>query len=66
MVIADVRKIFGFIPVKQTVKMLELSSHTSSTEERKNDVLTYVEQVTNQTLSFFAFALLEDSPETCC
>ncbi|XP_014596181.1 alpha-2-macroglobulin isoform X1 [Equus caballus] len=61
MVIADVKMISGFIPLKPTVKMLELSSHVSRTEVSNNNVLIYVEQVTSQTLSF-SFTVVQDIP----
>uniref|UniRef100_A0A8C4MCG5 Alpha-2-macroglobulin n=1 Tax=Equus asinus TaxID=9793 RepID=A0A8C4MCG5_EQUAS len=61
MVIADVKMISGFIPLKPTVKMLELSSHVSRTEVSNNHVLIYVEQVTSQTLSF-SFTVVQDIP----
>uniref|UniRef100_A0A8C4MHN0 Alpha-2-macroglobulin n=1 Tax=Equus asinus TaxID=9793 RepID=A0A8C4MHN0_EQUAS len=57
MVIADVKMISGFIPLKPTVKMLELSSHVSRTEVSNNHVLIYVEQ----TLSF-SFTVVQDIP----
>ncbi|XP_073734118.1 pregnancy zone protein-like [Callorhinus ursinus] len=61
MVIVDVKMVSGFIPLKPTVKMLERSSHVSRTEVSNNHVLIYVEQVTNQTLSF-SFMVLQDIP----
>ncbi|XP_014649443.1 PREDICTED: alpha-2-macroglobulin-like [Ceratotherium simum simum] len=61
MVIADVKMISGFIPLKPTVKMLELSRHVSRTEVSNNNVLIYVEQITNQTLSF-SFTVVQDIP----
>ncbi|KAJ8790941.1 hypothetical protein J1605_021035 [Eschrichtius robustus] len=60
-VIVDVKMISGFIPLKPTVKMLELSRHMSRTEVSNNNVLIYLEQVTNQTLSF-SFSVLQDIP----
>ncbi|XP_058436482.1 pregnancy zone protein isoform X2 [Marmota monax] len=61
MVIADIKMISGFIPLKPTVKMLERSSYVSRTEVSNNHVLIYVDQVTNQTLSF-SFTVLQDIP----
>uniref|UniRef100_A0A0D9RAS5 PZP alpha-2-macroglobulin like n=1 Tax=Chlorocebus sabaeus TaxID=60711 RepID=A0A0D9RAS5_CHLSB len=61
MVIVDVKMVSGFIPLKPTVKMLERSSSVSRTEVSNNHVLIYVEQVTNQTLSF-SFTVLQDIP----
>nr|XP_002752372.3 pregnancy zone protein isoform X2 [Callithrix jacchus] len=61
MVIVDVKMVSGFIPLKPTVKMLERSSSVSRTEVSNNHVLIYVEQVTNQTLSF-SFTVLQDVP----
>ncbi|XP_065379790.1 pregnancy zone protein isoform X3 [Macaca fascicularis] len=61
MVIVDVKMVSGFIPLKPTVKMLERSSSVSRTEVSNNHVLIYVEQVTNQTLSF-SFMVLQDIP----
>ncbi|XP_060050334.1 LOW QUALITY PROTEIN: alpha-2-macroglobulin-like [Erinaceus europaeus] len=61
MVIVDVKMISGFIPLKPTVKMLEKSSSVSRTEVTTNNVLIYVEQVTNQTLSF-SFMVVQDIP----
>uniref|UniRef100_A0A673TC33 Alpha-macroglobulin receptor-binding domain-containing protein n=1 Tax=Suricata suricatta TaxID=37032 RepID=A0A673TC33_SURSU len=61
MVIVDVKMVSGFIPLKPTIKMLERSSHVSRTEVSNNHVLIYVEQVTNQTLSF-SFTVLQDIP----
>ncbi|XP_037370273.2 pregnancy zone protein [Talpa occidentalis] len=61
MVIVDVKMVSGFIPLKSTVKMLERSSQVSRTEVNTNHVLIYVEQVTNQTLSF-SFTVLQDIP----
>ncbi|XP_011838696.1 PREDICTED: pregnancy zone protein isoform X2 [Mandrillus leucophaeus] len=61
MVIVDVKMVSGFIPLKPTVKTLERSSSVSRTEVSNNHVLIYVEQVTNQTLSF-SFMVLQDIP----
>uniref|UniRef100_A0A8D2AJW3 PZP alpha-2-macroglobulin like n=1 Tax=Sciurus vulgaris TaxID=55149 RepID=A0A8D2AJW3_SCIVU len=61
MVIADIKMISGFIPLKPTVKMLERSSYISRTEVSNNHVLIYVDQVTNQTQSF-SFTVLQDIP----
>ncbi|KAF3816366.1 hypothetical protein GH733_014539 [Mirounga leonina] len=61
MMIVDVKMVSGFIPLKPTVKMLERSSHVSRIEVSNNHVLIYVEQVTNQTLSF-SFMVLQDIP----
>ncbi|GAB5573521.1 pregnancy zone protein [Prionailurus iriomotensis] len=61
MVIVDVKMVSGFIPLKPTIKMLERSSHVSRTEVSNNHVLIYVEQVTNQTVSF-SFTVLQDIP----
>uniref|UniRef100_A0A7N5P1K9 Pregnancy zone protein-like n=1 Tax=Ailuropoda melanoleuca TaxID=9646 RepID=A0A7N5P1K9_AILME len=61
MVIVDVKMVSGFIPLKPTVKMLKRSSHVSRMEVSNNHVLIYLEQVTNQTLSF-SFMVLQDIP----
>ncbi|XP_057559255.1 alpha-2-macroglobulin-like [Hippopotamus amphibius kiboko] len=61
MVIVDVKMISGFIPLKPTVKMLELSRHVRKTEVSNNNVLIYLEQVTDQILSF-SFSVLQDIP----
>ncbi|XP_004281205.1 alpha-2-macroglobulin isoform X1 [Orcinus orca] len=61
MVIADVKMVSGFIPLKPTVKMLETSDHVSRTEVSNNHVLIYLDKVTNQTLSL-SFTVLQDIP----
>ncbi|XP_060240131.1 murinoglobulin-1-like isoform X1 [Meriones unguiculatus] len=61
MVIADVKMISGFIPLKPTVKKLERSQHVSRTEVSNTDVLLYLDQVTNQTLAF-SFIIQQDIP----
>ncbi|XP_010606099.1 alpha-1-inhibitor 3-like isoform X2 [Fukomys damarensis] len=61
MVIADVKMISGFSPLKPTVKMLERSDHVSRTEVSNSKVLIYVDQVTNETLSF-SFTVVQDIP----
>ncbi|KAM8776857.1 pregnancy zone protein-like [Rhynchonycteris naso] len=61
MVIVDVKMVSGFIPLKPTVKMLETSSQVSRTEVGNNNVIIYVEEVTEQTLSF-SFTVLQDIP----
>ncbi|XP_007935408.1 alpha-2-macroglobulin [Orycteropus afer afer] len=61
MVIADVKMVSGFIPLKPTVKMLERASHVSRTEVSNNHVLIYLDKVTNQTLSL-SFMVLQDVP----
>uniref|UniRef100_H0W8R4 Murinoglobulin 1 n=1 Tax=Cavia porcellus TaxID=10141 RepID=H0W8R4_CAVPO len=61
MAIVNVKMISGFSPLKSTVKMLERSDHVSRTEVNKNNVLIYVDQVTNETLNF-SFAVLQDVP----
>ncbi|OBS67847.1 hypothetical protein A6R68_03612, partial [Neotoma lepida] len=61
MVIVDVTMVSGFIPLKPTVKELERSEHVSRTEVSINNVLLYVDQVTNQTLSF-SFVIQQDIP----
>ncbi|XP_066211828.1 pregnancy zone protein-like isoform X1 [Saccopteryx leptura] len=61
MVIVDVKMVSGFIPLKPTVKKLELSSQVSRTEVSNNHVIIYVEEVTEQTLSF-SFTVLQDIP----
>ncbi|XP_051011605.1 murinoglobulin-2-like [Acomys russatus] len=61
MVIADVKMVSGFIPLKPTVKKLERSEHVSRTEVSNNNVLLYVDQVTNQTLAF-SFIVQQDIP----
>ncbi|XP_076796628.1 murinoglobulin-1-like isoform X1 [Arvicanthis niloticus] len=61
MVIADVKMVSGFIPLKPTVKKLEKLEHVSRTEVSKNNVLFYLDQVTNQTLAF-SFIIQQDIP----
>ncbi|KAI5126086.1 Pregnancy Zone Protein [Manis pentadactyla] len=61
MVIVDVKMVSGFIPLKPTVKMLELSSHVSRTEVSNSNVLIYIEQVSSQALSF-SFTVTQDIP----
>ncbi|XP_058938489.1 alpha-2-macroglobulin isoform X2 [Kogia breviceps] len=61
MVIADVKMVSGFIPLKPTVKMLKTSDHVSRTEVSNNHVLIYLDKVTNQTLSL-SFTVLQDIP----
>uniref|UniRef100_A0A8I5ZV18 Murinoglobulin 2 n=1 Tax=Rattus norvegicus TaxID=10116 RepID=A0A8I5ZV18_RAT len=61
MVIADVKMLSGFIPLKPTVKKLERLEHVSRTEVTTNNVLLYLDQVTNQTLSF-SFIIQQDIP----
>nr|XP_051705904.1 alpha-2-macroglobulin [Oryctolagus cuniculus] len=62
MVIVDIKMISGFIPLKPpTVKMLKRSNHVSRTEVSNNNVLIYLEQVTNQMLNF-SFTVLQDIP----
>ncbi|NP_001166532.1 murinoglobulin-1 precursor [Cavia porcellus] len=61
MAIVNVKMISGFSPLKSTVKMLERSDHVSRTEVNKNNVLIYVDQVTNETLNF-SFDVLQDVP----
>ncbi|XP_060240134.1 murinoglobulin-1-like isoform X2 [Meriones unguiculatus] len=45
MVIADVKMMSGFIPLKPTVKKLERSQHVSRTEVSNTNVLLYLDQV---------------------
>lgn len=61
MVIADVKMLSGFIPLKPTVKKLERLEHVSRTEVSNNNVLIYLDQVTNQTLAF-SFIIQQDIP----
>ncbi|XP_076796624.1 murinoglobulin-1-like isoform X2 [Arvicanthis niloticus] len=61
MVIADVKMVSGFIPLKPTVKKLEKLEHVSRTEVSNNNVLFYLDQVTNQTLAF-SFIIQQDIP----
>ncbi|EGW04914.1 Murinoglobulin-1 [Cricetulus griseus] len=61
MVIVDVKMVSGFIPLKPTVKKLERSEHVSKTEMSNNNVLLYVDTVTNQTLTF-SFVIQQDIP----
>ncbi|XP_032763294.1 murinoglobulin-1 [Rattus rattus] len=61
MVIADVKMLSGFIPLKPTVKKLERLEHISRTEVTTTNVLLYLDQVTNQTLSF-SFIIQQDIP----
>ncbi|XP_075409474.1 alpha-2-macroglobulin [Tenrec ecaudatus] len=61
MVIADVKMVSGFIPLKPTLKMLERANLVSRTEFSNNHVLLYLEKVTNQTLSL-AFTVQQDIP----
>uniref|UniRef100_A0A6I8MYP0 Alpha-2-macroglobulin n=1 Tax=Ornithorhynchus anatinus TaxID=9258 RepID=A0A6I8MYP0_ORNAN len=59
MVIADVKMVSGFIPLKSSVKMLQESNHVSRTEVTNNHVLIYLEQLTNETLSL-TFTVTQD------
>nr|XP_034368490.1 murinoglobulin-1-like [Arvicanthis niloticus] len=61
MVIADVKMVSGFIPLKPTVKKLEKLEHVSRTEVSNDNVLFYLDQVTNQTLAF-SFIIQQDIP----
>ncbi|KAM9230693.1 alpha-2-macroglobulin-like [Dugong dugon] len=61
MVIADVKMVSGFIPLKPTVRALERSNHVSRTEVSYNHVLIYLDKVTNQTLSL-SFVVVQDIP----
>ncbi|XP_028616918.1 alpha-2-macroglobulin-P [Grammomys surdaster] len=61
MVIADVKMVSGFIPLKPTVKMLETSVHVSRTEVSNNHVLIYLDKVSNQTLNL-SFMVQQDIP----
>ncbi|XP_076796618.1 murinoglobulin-1-like isoform X2 [Arvicanthis niloticus] len=61
MVIADVKMVSGFIPLKPTVKKLEKIEHVSRTEVSNDNVLFYLDQVTNQTLAF-SFIIQQDIP----
>ncbi|XP_021045477.2 murinoglobulin-1 isoform X2 [Mus pahari] len=61
MVITDVKMVSGFIPLKPTVKKLERLEHVSRTEVSNNNVLLYLDQVTNQTLAF-SFIIQQDIP----
>ncbi|XP_028616888.1 murinoglobulin-1-like [Grammomys surdaster] len=61
MVIADVKMVSGFIPLKPTVKKLEKLEHLSRTEVSNSNVLLYLDQVTNQTL-VFSFIIQQDIP----
>lgn len=61
MAIADVKMVSGFIPLKPTVKMLELSVHVSRTEVSNNHVLIYLDKVSNQTLTL-SFTVQQDFP----
>ncbi|XP_055973386.1 pregnancy zone protein-like [Sorex fumeus] len=61
MVIADIKMVSGFSPLKPTVKMLETSRKVNRTEVNSNHVLIYVDQVTNQTVNF-SFMVQQDVP----
>ncbi|XP_031239919.1 murinoglobulin-1-like [Mastomys coucha] len=61
MVIVDVKMVSGFIPLKPTVKKLERLEHISRTEVSNNNVLLYLDQVTNHTLAF-SFITQQDIP----
>lgn len=61
MVIADVKMVSGFIPLKSTVKTLERSNHVSRTEVSNNHVLIYLDKVTNETQSL-SFTVKQDIP----
>ncbi|XP_021046914.2 murinoglobulin-1 [Mus pahari] len=61
MVITDVKMVSGFIPLKPTVKKLERLEHVSRTEVNNDNVLLYLDQVTNQTLAF-SFIIQQDIP----
>ncbi|XP_058511745.1 alpha-2-macroglobulin [Ochotona princeps] len=59
MVIADVKMVSGFTPLKPTVKMLERSNHVNRTEVSNNHVLIYLDKVSNQTVSL-SFTVTQD------
>ncbi|KAM9671515.1 pregnancy zone protein-like isoform 2-T2 [Trichechus inunguis] len=52
MVIADVKMVSGFIPVKPSVKKLQERPQIQRTEVSTNRVLIYFEELTSQSLSF--------------
>lgn len=59
MVIADVKMVSGFIPLKPTVRTLERSEHVSRVDISNNHVLIYLDKVTNQTVSL-SFMVTQD------
>ncbi|KAM6162666.1 alpha-2-macroglobulin [Erethizon dorsatum] len=59
MAIVDVKMVSGFIPLKPTVKKLEMAEHVSRTEVSNNHVLIYLDKVSNQTLSL-SFFIVQD------
>ncbi|XP_021488325.1 alpha-2-macroglobulin [Meriones unguiculatus] len=61
MAIADVKMVSGFVPLTPTVKMLEQSVHVSRIEVRSNNVLIYLDKVSNQTLAL-SFTVQQDIP----
>ena len=59
MVIADVKMLSGFIPLKPTVKKLESLAPVRRTEVSSNNVLLYLDQVNSHTLAF-SFIIQQD------
>ncbi|XP_039327775.2 pregnancy zone protein-like isoform X1 [Saimiri boliviensis] len=53
MVIVDVKMVSGFIPVKQSVKQLQMQPQIQRTEVSTNHVLIYFEKLTSQKQHFF-------------
>ncbi|XP_078507513.1 alpha-2-macroglobulin-like [Lissotriton helveticus] len=59
MAVVDVKMPSGFIPVKSTVKMLDNWSGIGRTEVHPNNVIIYLEHVSNATISFW-FSVEQD------
>ncbi|XP_059114506.1 alpha-2-macroglobulin-like isoform X1 [Peromyscus eremicus] len=51
MAIADVKMVSGFVPLKPTVKMLEISMDVSRTEVSNDHVLIYMEKVSSEMIN---------------
>ncbi|XP_054040674.1 alpha-2-macroglobulin [Rissa tridactyla] len=61
MVIVDVKMLSGFIPVKSSVRKLEVHPIIERTELSTNHVLVYLEKLSSQSLSF-SFSVERDVP----
>ncbi|KAL8202466.1 UNVERIFIED_CONTAM: hypothetical protein K2H54_015593 [Gekko kuhli] len=61
MAIVDVKMLSGFIPVKSSMRKLEMQNQVKRTEVSTNHVLLYLEQVSNVTQSY-SFMVEQDVP----
>ncbi|XP_042129974.2 alpha-2-macroglobulin-like isoform X2 [Peromyscus maniculatus bairdii] len=59
MAIADVKMVSGFVPLKPTVKMLEISMDVSRTEVSNDHVLIYMEKVSSERINL-SFMVQQD------